>query len=159
VKLAIGMLNGAMAGAAGTTALNAATYLDMVLRGRPSSTGPEDTAEKLAAKASVQIPGDDETRPNRVSGLGALNGIASGVLIGSALSMLRSAGWNAGAPATGLVATLAAMALTDGTMAVLGTTNPRTWSPSDWASDLGPHLAYGFITSAALQRMSNPASR
>lgn len=35
-------LHGLAAGAAGTTALNAVTYLDMALRGRPASTTPEE---------------------------------------------------------------------------------------------------------------------
>jgi hypothetical protein len=35
-----GVLRGAAAGAAGTTALNAVTYLDMVVRGRPASDAP-----------------------------------------------------------------------------------------------------------------------
>jgi len=25
----------------------------------------------------------------------------------------------------------------------MGTTDPRSWSPGDWASDLVPHLVYG----------------
>ena len=85
MRLADGVLNGAIAGAAGTTALNAATCLDMAARGRSTSSTPEDTVEKLAEKASVRIPGDQEARENRVSGLGALDGIGSGVLVGAAL--------------------------------------------------------------------------
>jgi hypothetical protein len=41
------------------------------------------------------------------------------------------------------------MALTIGPMAALDVTDPRTWSPSDWASDVVPHLAYGCTTAAA----------
>jgi hypothetical protein len=152
MRLADGILNGVMAGAAGTTALNAATYLDMAARGRSSSSGPEDTVEKLAEKSSVQIPGDQESRGNRVSGLGALNGILSGVVVGSALGALRSAGWRPGVLGTGLIATLGAMALTDGVMSGLGVTDPRSWSTTDWASDVVPHLAYGFVTAVGLER-------
>ena len=35
-----GLLSGAAAGAAGTTALNVITYLDIALRGRPTSSTP-----------------------------------------------------------------------------------------------------------------------
>ena len=49
-------LLGAAAGAAGTTALNAVTYLDMTVRGRPSSSTPEDTVEKLSAVVHVGFP-------------------------------------------------------------------------------------------------------
>jgi hypothetical protein len=37
------ILRGVAAGAAGTTALNAVTYLDMVLRGRGASSTPEES--------------------------------------------------------------------------------------------------------------------
>lgn len=152
MRLADGILNGALAGAAGTTGLNAATYLDMAARGRSSSSGPEDTVEKLAEKASVRIPGDEESRGNRVSGLGALNGIASGVVVGSALGALRWAGCRPGVLGTGLIATLGTMALTDGVMSLVGVTDPRSWSTTAWASDVVPHLAYGFVTAVALDR-------
>ena len=152
MRLADGILNGALAGAAGTTGLNVATYLGMAARGRSSSSGPEDTVEKLAKKASVRIPGDQESHRNRVSGLGSLSGIASGIVVGTALGALRSAGWRPGVLGTGLIATLGAMALTDGLMSVLGVTDPRSWSTTDWASDVVPHLAYGFGTAVALDR-------
>jgi hypothetical protein len=45
------------------------------------------------------------------------------------------------------------MAATDGTMAALEVSDPRTWSPADWASDLVPHLIYGLVTYATLQRL------
>lgn len=64
-------LLGAAARAAGTTALNAVTYLDMAVRGRPSSSTPEDTVEKLSALVHVGVPGDGDLRQNRVQGLEA----------------------------------------------------------------------------------------
>jgi hypothetical protein len=75
-------LRGAAAGAAATTALNAVTYLDMVVRGRGTSSTPEDTVEKLAGKAHVDIPGDEEKRQNRLQGLGPLTGLVAGVGVG-----------------------------------------------------------------------------
>lgn len=70
MDLARSMLAGAAAGAAGTTALNVATYLDMAVRGRPASSSPQDTIEKLSEKAGLPVPGDKEARGNRVAGLG-----------------------------------------------------------------------------------------
>ncbi|MFD7160438.1 hypothetical protein ACFV9C_38015 [Kribbella sp. NPDC059898] len=78
---------GMAAGAAGTTALNAATYLDMAARGRPASNTPEAAVDELSGKTHIPIPGDDETRPNRLSGLGALMGIATGVGVAAALGL------------------------------------------------------------------------
>jgi len=93
MSLVSGVLRGAAAGAAGTTALNAVTYLDMVARGRPTSSTPEDTVEKLSDKTGVPIPGDEDTRSNRVAGLGPLTGLVAGVGTGTALGVGRSLGW------------------------------------------------------------------
>src|SRR5918998_5620893 len=87
------VLRGAAAGAAGTSALNAVTYLDMVVRGRPSSSTPEQTVEKLADKAHVPIPGDEDTRSNRVQGLGPLTGLVAGIGVGVLAGLARAAGF------------------------------------------------------------------
>lgn len=147
------IIKGAIAGAAGTTALNAATYLDMAARGRPTSDLPEQTIEKLAQKASLEIPGDAHTRPNRVSGLAALNGLAAGVMAGAVLGALGFGGARPGRLITTVTATLAAMGPSNASMASLGLTDPRHWSAADWASDVVPHLAYGWVTAAALRRL------
>jgi hypothetical protein len=145
-----GVITGAAAGAAGTTALNAATYLDVAGRGRASSSAPDDTVKKLADKIEVTIPGEGETRENRVSGLGALTGILSGVGVGAGLGLLRAVGWRPSVLSGGVLAGLGAMALTDGTMAALGVSDPRAWRATEWASDVLPHLAYGVATAATL---------
>jgi hypothetical protein len=87
------ILKGAAAGAAGTTALNATTYLDMTVRARPTSSTPEDTVEKLAEISHIDIPGEGEERDNRVAGLGPLSGITTGVGIGALLGLSRALGW------------------------------------------------------------------
>lgn len=148
--LSRGALRGAAAGAAGTTALNAVTYLDMVLRGRGTSSTPEDTVEKLSDKTHVPVPGEGDERDNRVSGLGALTGIVSGVGIGGLLGVVRAAGWRPGFLAGSTAATLGALLGTNGPMTALGITDPRTWPPSSWVSDVVPHLAYGVVTTCVV---------
>ena len=143
-------LSGALAGAAGTTALNTVTYLDMALRGRPTSSTPEDTVEKLADKLGVQIPGDQDTRSNRVQGLGPLTGAMAGIGTGALLGLARRAGWRQGPLAGGLVATAVVMIGTNGPMTALGITDPRTWPASSWITDIVPHLAYSAVTLAVL---------
>jgi hypothetical protein len=148
-----GLVWGAAAGAAGTTALNATTYLDMAVRGRPSSSTPEQTVETLSQKAHVPIPGVGQTRDNRLGGLGALTGLAAGVAVGAALGVARGIGWRPG-PVTGAAAAVAAaMVAGNGPMTVLGVTDPRSWTPAAWVSDVVPHLAYGLVTASVLRRL------
>ena len=54
-RLWAGLLSGAAAGAAGTTALNVITYLDIAVRGRPTSTTPERTVEAMAKLFGVRV--------------------------------------------------------------------------------------------------------
>jgi hypothetical protein len=149
-------LRGAAAGAAGTTALNAVTYLDMAVRGRPSSSTPEQTVEKLAERAHVHVPGDQQQRANRIEGLGPLTGLTAGVVVGVATGLVRGAGLRP-RPLLGIAATtVAAMVPGNGPMMVLGITDPRTWSATDWLSDLIPHLAYGAVVNTTLHAFDLP---
>lgn len=147
------ILKGAAAGAAGTTALNATTYMDMAVRGRPTSSTPEDTVEKLAELAHVSIPGQGEERDNRVSGLGPLSGIATGVGVGVLLGLFRAIGWRPTMAAGAVTATAAALIGANVPMTALGITDPRTWSAQDWAADVVPHLVYGLVTAATLDAL------
>jgi hypothetical protein len=141
---------GAAAGAAGTTALNAVGYLDMAVRGRPTSDTPERTVERMADELGVEIPGDPDTRSNRVAGLGPLTGIAAGVGVGIAGGLLADR-VRLPLPLAAVVLGAAAMAASDGSMTALGVTDPRTWPASSWLADLVPHLAYGAVTAAVLE--------
>jgi hypothetical protein len=136
---------GAAAGAAGTAALNAVTYLDMAWRGRAASTTPEESVEVLAKQTGIQIPGQGEQRANRITALGALSGIATGVGIGILAGVVGRA--------PGVLIGAAAMAATDTSMARLGVSDPKTWSAADWAADAVPHLAYGTVTAAVLRAL------
>ncbi|WP_236833617.1 hypothetical protein, partial [Blastococcus sp. MG754427] len=149
-------LRGAAAGAAGTTALNAVTYLDMVARGRGSSSTPEQTVEKLAAAAHVPIPGDEQTRQNRVQGLGPMTGLVAGVGVGVVGGLARASGLLSTKPVGTVLTGLGAMLAANGPMAVLGVTDPRTWSATDWLSDLVPHLAYGLVVKSTIDAFDRP---
>jgi hypothetical protein len=144
------MLRGAAAGAAGTTALNAVTYLDMAVRGRPTSSTPEDTVEKLAGKAHVSIPGDEQTRENRKQGLGPLMGLIAGVGVGVLGGLARASGYRSAKPAGIALTTLGVLVVANGPMTMLGVTDPRTWSRTDWVSDVVPHLAYGAVVKTTM---------
>jgi hypothetical protein len=145
------ILAGALAGAAGTTALNAVTYLDMALRGRPASSTPEQSVQKLADSLQVGIPGQGDARENRLSGLGALGGLLTGASVGALYGAVTcllgrpSLGWGS------LLAGGSAMVGANGPMALSGLTDPRSWSAADWLSDLVPHAAYGLVTALAYE--------
>jgi hypothetical protein len=144
-------LHGALAGAAGTTALDAATYLDMVVRGRSASTTPEQTVERGAQLLNLPLPGDDDARQALESGLGSLLGALAGVATGAALGAVRGL---TDAPhsyvGTAGAAFALAMVAGNGPMTVLKVTDPRSWSAADWFADLAPHLAYALVTAATL---------
>jgi len=146
------LIRGAMAGLAGTTALNAVTYADMVWRGRAASTTPEQVVGELAKRGGRAIPGNDEERRNRLQGLGALAGIATGVAVGAAAGQLHGLARGVGPVLGPALIGGAAMAATDLSMFRLGVTDPRSWDRSSWLSDAVPHLAYGVVTWALLPR-------
>lgn len=150
------LLRGAAAGAAGTTALNAVTYLDMVVRGRAGSSTPERSVETLAEKAHLEIPGDGEKREHRVTALGALTGLVAGVGVGTLAGLARVAGFRPSVPVGTAVTAGAVLVANNGPMTVLGITDPRSWSASDWLSDVLPHLAYALVVQATLDAFDRP---
>jgi hypothetical protein len=150
------VLRGAAAGAAGTTALNAVTYLDMAVRGRPSSSTPERTVEELAERAHVPIPGHEEERQNRLQGLGPLTGLVAGVGVGVLVGLARAAGFRSQPLVGTALTTVGVLIGSNGPMTVLGITDPRTWSATDWISDVVPHLAYGAVVKTTMDAFDRP---
>lgn len=148
-------MRGAAAGAAGTTALHALTYLDMTVRGRPASSTPQQTVEKLSEESGADIPGDDQSRKSRKSGLGALLGMVTGTAVGIGYGALHGLGWRPPMLIGGFVAGLSAMVGSSAPMTAMGVTDPRRWSPSDWMTDAVPHLAYGLVTAATYAETEN----
>ncbi|MFI7427972.1 hypothetical protein ACIBPB_13375 [Micromonospora sp. NPDC049836] len=151
------VVDGAIAGAVGSAALDIVSYLDMVLRARPASHVPDETAGRLAETAHVNL-GSEPQAANRRSGLGALFGYATGIAAGAAFGLLAARRRIPLPVAAGLLGG-GVMATTDGSIAALGISDPRTWRRSDWLSDLVPHLAYGMATAATLRRLRSPSRR
>ena len=147
---------GLIAGAAGTVALHAATYLDMAVRGRPASTVPQQLVDAIAGAAGTEVPGRGATRDARRRGLGELAGIANGVGLGMVFNLVRSAGVRMPFPVGAVVKGAAALAATDVPIAALGVSDPRTWSREDWIADAVPHLAYGAVAQAVVAGLPTP---
>ncbi|HET9500483.1 MAG TPA: hypothetical protein VFO98_09495 [Marmoricola sp.] len=150
------VLRGAAAGAAATTALHAATYLDMAIRGRPASSTPEKTVEAMADSQGVQIPGQGSERENRLAGLGPLSGIVTGVGVGVAYGVMDVLHLRPRGLAGVLFAGGGAMAFSNVTMTKYGVTDPSTWNAEAWVSDLLPHLAYGTVLTSTYSLALDP---
>ena len=137
------LTHGLAAGAVGTALINASTYLDMAVRGRPPSPIPEQDVDRLAARVGLSLGADDERRSARRSGLGALLGYVAGFGAGAAYGLARPLARRLPRPLAAALVGIGTMAATDASSAALGTTDPRSWSPGAWAADVIPHLVYG----------------
>ncbi|MEK8105353.1 hypothetical protein NKG94_09520 [Micromonospora sp. M12] len=152
----VDVADGAIAGAVGSTALNVVSYLDMALRGRPESDVPQETVDRLAGIAHVDLGsgagGQPPLGPRPLIGYGL--GVAAGVAFA-----LYAGGRRQPLPmATGLLGA-GVMTMTDGSITALGISDPRTWRRSDWISDIIPHLAYGLAAAATWNRLRRPPGR
>jgi hypothetical protein len=145
---------GALAGAAGATALNILTYADMALRARPASELPERSVEEIAKRSGRDPLGEGETRERRIDGLGPLAGLATGVGVGVAAGLLRPLLLRLPLVLSGTAVGAAAMTASDVPLTALRLTEPKKWSAADWAADAVPHLAFGLVTMAALRAFS-----
>ncbi|GAC1654129.1 MAG: hypothetical protein NVS9B12_04560 [Vulcanimicrobiaceae bacterium] len=150
---------GATAGAAGTMALDVASYLDMAIRGRSSSDTPAKMAQALAAKAGIaRMPAAGEKQSdqvqNRWSASGALMGYAVGIGIGTAYGILRPRLRGVPWPLMGLLTGLAVMAATDVPATSMQLTDPKKWGMAGWIGDVVPHVAYGLVTAAVFESLA-----
>ena len=138
---------GIVAGAAGTVALDVATYLDMAIRGRSASNAPAQLVDSVAKSLHLSFfSGDDQQAKNRESGLGALLGYVNGLGTGVVYGLLRSQSETVPLPLAAIGVGLAAMVASDVPLIVSRVSNPKSWGVSGWAADLIPHLIYGLVT-------------
>lgn len=145
------MVYGALAGAAGTTALDVVSYTDMAIRGRPSSPLPNKVVKELARRANLEPynrPDEllSDRDKNREAGFGALlgyvDGLGTGAMYGAIRPAMRGMSWFWG----GLALALATGMLSEGSATALKQTDPRKWSVSDWIDDIVPRCVYGWVT-------------
>ena len=153
-------LIGAAAGAVGTVALNAATYGDMIVRGRGASSVPSQIAGQLVDKLGIDLSAENEERggttaQNCQSGLGALQGFVVGLGIGTAYGLVRPSLGEVSKLRAGAVLCLAAMAGSDGPAAALGVIDLKQMGLNAWLSDIVPHLAYGLATAISYDALAN----
>lgn len=151
------LLRGAAAGAIGTAALNATTYLDVAVRGRPPSSVPAQAAERTADALGVDLAAEGPDSPvaeHRRTALGALMGYITGVGVGVAYGLVRPRLQGVPLAVAGLAAGGAAMAASDTGMALSGTSDPRSWDTAGWLADIVPHVVYGLAVAAAFDALT-----
>ena len=71
--------------------INATTYLDMAIRGRPASDMPAQAADCLASRAGISLGGDEESAGARRSALDALSGYLTGIACGVVYAVVAPA--------------------------------------------------------------------
>lgn len=148
-----GVRDGLVAGAVGTTVLNAVTYADMAWRGRDASSTPADTATALAERLGLSVGGSRTERANRATALGAVSGTVAGLGVGVLVGVARRAGLRLPPGLGGILTGAAAMAATDLPAAALDVTDLRDWTSTDWISDAVPHLAFGVAAHSTLRAL------
>lgn len=151
------LLRGAVAGAAGTIALDLTTYGDMLIRGRGASSVPAQVAGVLASLAGITplaTSAEGDVANNRREAAGALLGYTTGVGIGALYGLLLGETEGSASPLAGAAVGLSAMAASDVPIALTGVSNPATWSTTDWLSDIIPHLVYGMVTVEVYEALS-----
>lgn len=144
---------GLLCGVAGTMALDATTYADMLLRGRPASRLPGEAAAKLAAHAGIDLSGDAATTKARREGLATLLGYATGVAVGLAGALVLGGRGSRQRSVLNhaVLFGASAMVVANVPMTLQGLTDPRRWGVEGWLEDLVPHAAYGLAAAAALE--------
>ena len=143
---------GALAGAVGALALDATSYLDMLVRGRPPSDLPGQVAGRLAQQSGFEL-GAGEQAGHRRSALGALLGYATGVAVGAAYGVVL--GRRRGGPLAGRAIAVGTVMMAAGTVPLtsMGLTDPREWGTAGWLADIIPHAAYGMATALAYEAL------
>jgi hypothetical protein len=136
------------AGAGGIVAMEIASYLDMLVRGRAASNQPQELGDALADRLEF-APGQTKAAKAKRSALGSLVGYVDGLALPAAATVLglrRGSGARHAAMLTG-----GAMVGSSALPTYLGVTDPRTWTADDWVTDLVPHIAYG-VTATLISR-------
>jgi hypothetical protein len=137
------VIGGMLAGAAGTAVLDATTYADMLLRGRPPSNVPQKVAQQF-------VPNIDE---NRRMGLAALIGYADGFSVGALYGAVRPSIRNVPWFWAGLGLAALTLVLSEGTATAMKQTDPREWGVSGWIADIVPRCLYGWVTATTYDRL------
>jgi hypothetical protein len=138
-------------------ALDITTYGDMLLRGRGASGVPARVAAAFAEELGIDALAtarQEASAASRREAAGALLGYATGLGIGGLYGVLRGSRGSVSTPLAGMALGILAMMASDVPIALTGASDPRTWTPVDWASDLIPHLVYGLVTAGTYEMLA-----
>ena len=142
------VLLGIIAGAAGTMALDITTYGDMFLRGRPPAASPPPSPVvwpiRSASGFRQRRDRGKSRQPSQCHRGPAW--LRDRLRHRRRLRLIRGRGGRIPTPLAGTAVGILAMVASDLPIALSGASDPRTWTPVDWLSDLIPHLVYGLVT-------------
>ncbi len=137
-------------------ALDITTYIDILVRARPSSALPSDVVKKSAQIAGIDALASDEgdAPTNRRSGAGALMGYGVGLGAGIVYSALRPAfrAWLPW-PMAGVLLGAATLVVSEGSATALGATDWSKWSLGEWIADIVPRAMYGLTAAYVVERI------
>jgi hypothetical protein len=158
------VIDGLIAGAAGTAALDATTYADMALRARGASDLPQKMVRefaKMAGDAQLSKPPEElsEEQQHRRNGLGGLIGYADGFGAGALYGLVRPAVRDVSWFWMGLGLAALTMLLSEGTATALKQTDPRKWGVSGWIADIVPRVVYGWVTALTFDQLEAGENR
>ncbi len=131
-------------------ALDVTSYADMALRARSSSGLPAEVVKRLSERAGIPIENE-----NRASALGAISGYMVGVGVGAVYGALRPRVPRVPLMLSAVALGAAAMLASDVPATRIGATDPRTWGIGGWVSDIIPHIAYGLVTAAVFDAVTD----
>jgi len=158
------VIDGVIAGAAGTALLDATTYADMAVRCRPPSELPQKMVTefaKIAGGRQLSKPPEElsEEQQHRRSGLAGLIGYADGFGVGALFGLVRPAMRDVSWFWAGLGLAALTMMLSEGTATVLKQTDPRKWGAAGWIADAVPRVLYGWVTALTYDHLSADENR
>ena len=147
------MLAAVAAGAVGTIALDAMSYLDMLVRGRPASTVPAKVATRITDAVGIGL-GEESRKDSRGNAIGGLLGNLTGVSVALCYGLTRRFTARPPTLPTGLAVGAVAMVTSDVPATLTGATRPSQWGWVGWLADIAPHAVYGLVTVAVHDALS-----
>lgn len=145
------LLVSVLAGSAGIIVMDASSYVDMLIRGRPASQVPSALASRITDALGVGL---GQQADNRASALGGLLGNLTGLSIAVGYGIVRHFRAPRRTLSAGLAVGAAAMVASDVPIVAAGVSRLDQWGVTGWVADIVPHAVYGITTVAVYEALT-----